>query len=213
MQGQAAVGLALFVGVEASQHRGPFVLHLVQQGLDLGAPGAFDHVEQVEIDAPGRDLEKRTDVAENVQHVEVGIHHHAGRHVSLEGRVDKARFHRALPPDRGAADRRQVHAEWHESRGAGGQLLAAEQLVLAADRLEKPLALIDAFRFAQEQQATAGKRVVEGVEYFFLQVVLEVDQQIAAADQVEPQEGGILQDVLTGKDDRFAQWLDDFVGG
>src|SRR5574343_1587930 len=53
---------------------------------------------------------------------------------------------------------------------------------------------------------------MEGVEYLFLKVVLEVNQQVAAADQVRAQEGRVLKNILTSKDDGFAERLDDFVG-
>ncbi len=48
----------------------------------------------------------------------------------------------------------------------------------------------------QEEDAAGAERVVEGREEPVLQFRLEVDEEVPAGEQVEPREGGVLDDVL-----------------
>ena len=78
----------------------------------------------------------------------------------------------------------------------------AEQLVLAADRLGR----------AEEQVPALAQREVEQADEALLDLGLEIDQQVAAADQVEARERRVLQQVLRREGDRLPERLPDAVG-
>ena len=58
--------------------------------------------------------------------------------------------------------------------------------------------------FAQEQKSSGLESVVERWQYFPLQVLFEIDEQITARDQVHPREGRITQKILPSEDDHLA---------
>src|SRR5206468_13106426 len=66
-------------------------------------------------------------------------------------------------------------------------------------------------RFAQEQEPSGFKCVVKRRQYLPLQVLFEIDEQIAARDQVHLREGGITQKILPGEDDHLAEELGDAI--
>jgi len=81
--------------------------------------------------------------------------------------------------------------------------------VLLVHRLEELREAPDGFRRAQIQEAARLERVVKDGEHLLLQARLEIDQQVAATDDVHARERGIADDVLSGEDDHLAQGLVD----
>src|SRR4030095_16729344 len=69
----------------------------------------------------------------------------------------------------------------------------------------------DRFRRAKTQIPSGLERVMEDWDHAFLQARFEVDQQIAATDQVHAGERRIADHVLPGKDDDLAQGLVDAI--
>jgi hypothetical protein len=67
------------------------------------------------------------------------------------------------------------------------------------------------FRRAEQNKATGIERVVKGVAHPLLQDSIEVDQNIAAGDQVDMGEGGILEQVTHCEQNRIAHLLPDSV--
>jgi hypothetical protein len=65
---------------------------------------------------------------------------------------------------------------------------------------------------AQKQEAVGQKREVEEGDDPVLQVGVEIDQQVAAGDQVELREGRVPDDVVRREDAHLAQFLGDDVG-
>ena len=55
---------------------------------------------------------------------------------------------------------------------------------------------LDGFGAPQKQQSTSAHGVVEGEQHALLNLTIEVDQQIAAADQINTGKGRILDHVL-----------------
>ncbi len=82
---------------------------------------------------------------------------------------------------------------------------------LLVDDPEQRFLLEDALRFAEEQEGTRVERVVEHRQQARLQLALEVDQDVAATDQIEAQEGRVLHQILAREDHRIAQALVDLV--
>ena len=71
--------------------------------------------------------------------------------------------------------------------------------------LEQVLLPGDALGGAEKQVPALAQREVEQGEHLLLDLRLEVDQQVAAADQIEPGERRVLQQVLGREGDRFPQ--------
>lgn len=85
-------------------------------------------------------------------------------------------------------------------------LPARENPMLLVDCLEELALARDAFRLAEAQIAAWPQRIVKRLHQPILQVGLEVDQQIAAGDQIEFREGRILGDAVSGEDAHLADF-------
>ena len=77
---------------------------------------------------------------------------------------------------------------------AGG--VVYEDLLVGADGPEDIRILPHRFRFSQEQVSSVIQRDVKDREQVFLKNRLEIDQQIPAADQIQPAEGRILKYIV-----------------
>ena len=90
-------------------------------------------------------------------------------------------------------------------------LLALVQLGLAVQHGKQVAKLADALGGAEKQHAAGFQRVVEQRNELLLQFHAHVDQQVAAADQVQPGERRVLDHVLLGEDQHVADALVDAV--
>ena len=79
------------------------------------------------------------------------------------------------------------------------------------ERLEQLPRVRQCFGLAQEQVAADVQGETEEGDNFLLGLRLEVDEHVAAGDQVHLREWGVGDQVLTRKDDRFAELLGDLV--
>ena len=59
---------------------------------------------------------------------------------------------------------------------------------------------INRFRHAQKEIAAGVERIVKGGKNFLLRRTGEVNENIATADEIEPGKGGILQQIMRGKE-------------
>ena len=59
---------------------------------------------------------------------------------------------------------------------------------------------INRFRRAQKEIAAGVERIVKGGKNFLLRRTGEVNENIATADEIEPGKGGILQQIMRGKE-------------
>ena len=84
-------------------------------------------------------------------------------------------------------------------------------LVLLVHRLEQVGEAADGFRGAQKQKSLRLERVMERGERLLLQARLEINQQVAATDEVHARERRVADEVLPGEDDHLAQRLADPV--
>lgn len=64
---------------------------------------------------------------------------------------------------------------------------------------------------AQKQHASFTQREMEQCDNLLLHLGPQIDQQIAAAHQIQPGKGRVGDQVLIGEHDRFAQQLVDVV--
>ena len=79
-------------------------------------------------------------------------------------------------------------------------------------RLEQLRASGDALGGTEEQKAAGSKRVVEQRNELLLQLGAEVDEDVAAGDEVELRERRIADQAVLGEDAHLAQLLDRLVG-
>jgi hypothetical protein len=75
------------------------------------------------------------------------------------------------------------------------------------DRREQARARVDRLGGAEEEVAAGQQREVEHLEHVLLRRPVEVDQQVAAAHQVQARERRVVQDVVLGEDQVVAQRL------
>ena len=182
--------------------------------LRLADEAAHDHVQlgtrqthELEAGGAGGGAEKRPDMAAKVQHLELFADDDARRHKALEqlalgdvlqvgdapGRLGKVR--------RLARRRRR---EAHVERRRVGAVAAAIQLGLAVDRREQLRRVTDALRAAEHQAALVGEGVVQDAQGAPLRRGLQVDQQVAAGDQIDAREGRVLEQVVAREDHQVA---------
>src|SRR5919106_4768295 len=72
-------------------------------------------------------------------------------------------------------------------------------------RMEQALVPGDALRGTEKQVPVLAQGKMEQSEHLLLHIRFEVDQQVAAADQIEPGKGRVLEQILWGKGGRVAQ--------
>src|SRR5258708_23596737 len=96
------------------------------------------------------------------------------------------------------------------NRGSGGGFPEII-FVLLVRRLKKLGETADGFRRAQKQKSLRLERVMESGQRLLLQTRLQINQEVAATDQVHARERRVGDEILPGEDDRFAQRLDDAI--
>jgi hypothetical protein len=109
--------------------------------------------------------------------------------------------------ERGVERRRVYPGQREIDRSMAGGPDPAEDAGLLVDRLEELLAAARRLAGAQEEGSSFAQTEVQQGEDAQLEIRLEVDQEVAAADDVEAAEGGILQDVLGREDHPLAELL------
>ena len=72
------------------------------------------------------------------------------------------------------------------------------------DGAKQVLAAVDRLGDAEEEAAARPQREVDDLERVPLRLAIEVDEEVAAADQVEAREGRVLQQVVRREDDHLA---------
>src|SRR6266852_197412 len=95
-------------------------------------------------------------------------------------------------------------------RNAG---LARVNLVLLVYKLKQAGMRTDRLRRAQHQEAVGIEGVMENRHHAVLQAGAEVDQDVAAADQVQFREGWIVGDIVAGEYAGIANVLMDLEAG
>ena len=78
-------------------------------------------------------------------------------------------------------------------------------------RVEQILVAGDAFRGTEKQMSVLAQREMEQGQQLALHLRFQVDQHVAAADQIEPRERRVLQEILGREGDRVAERLPGLV--
>ena len=89
--------------------------------------------------------------------------------------------------------------------------LPLKDLGLAIERAEERIMIAHAFGGAEEEPTVRLQREVEKRDELLLQLRAQVDQQIAATEQIELGKGRILDDVLLGEDQQVAEAFMDAI--
>src|SRR5438270_1893373 len=84
-------------------------------------------------------------------------------------------------------------------------------LVPFIDEIEELGGLADVLRGSENQEAPGFQGVVEEQYDLPLQDLVEIDQEVSAAHQIEPREGRVAGEVLAGEDAQIADRLRDLV--
>jgi hypothetical protein len=208
---RAAVLLALH---QARFHASRGLGCLEQRGAQLQANVGAHVVEQVVRRLAARALQEAPDAVGQVQHLVVEVDEHAGRRELLQRELVERREARTLrstlpvaAPHRRMQAGVQVRGHVADQRHVAprGQLrIHAVDAVFLVDRREHAAHRVGRFRGAQEQVAAGIQCDAEGFQRVGLGGAVEVDQQVAAADQVEPRERRIAQQVVQRKKHRLA---------
>jgi len=81
----------------------------------------------------------------------------------------------------------------------------------AVDRFEQFWRRVRRLGGSQEQKAVRVQRIVEDAAHLCLKLAFQIDQQVAAGDQVDPDEGRVLQRAVAGEQHDVAHLLADAV--
>ncbi|MEZ4601249.1 MAG: hypothetical protein R2940_15775 [Syntrophotaleaceae bacterium] len=93
--------------------------------------------------------------------------------------------------------------------GTGGT--GAKKLPFSVDDIEQIVEFADVLGGAEKQKPPLSEAVVQQGQNLFLQLLIHVDEQVAATHQIEVAEGGIAGEVVGGEDDHFPQLAGNFV--
>ena len=184
----------------------------------MGLQALARHVEDVQAGPPRGGLQEMAGAAVDIDHVAPLADDHAGGGVVREQQPIYLRVEVRLL--RGGSGQGHPHLEVHSAglrgkpveglRGRPG-LLAPENLPLLVHDLKQVAEAADGLRGTEEEQAAGLERVVEDGQQPALQVGVEVDEEVAAGDEVQLGEGRVLDDILHGEDGHLADLLADAI--
>jgi hypothetical protein len=182
------------------------LLRLLDSGTNAWDQPLAEHLQQVEGGFAGRRTEIEIGLSPELQDVEVTVDEHARRSVSREENPIRFAVHirhrlarlssllsARLHPCRGMASHDRVESR---PRGAG---LPHIHPLLRVLRLEQVAIRSEGLRMSQPQDAVWLERVVQSADHLLLRRRLQVDEQVAAADEIHPGERRIGQNVVPGE--------------
>ena len=185
----------------------------VQGGGEGGAQSFAGHLEDVaDAGFAGGRFEVETGAAVEIEDVALGVDQCAdqagvGEQLALGEFADRY-FGGGEGAVDGIAERgRLVGEERRRERGVvGGEAVfgAAVKFGFGIDGGKERGGLAHAFRIAEEEDAAGVERVVEQWDDFLLQLGGEVNEEVAAADEVEFGERRVFDDVVLGEDEHVA---------
>ena len=178
-----------------------------------GAQLVGQQVEQVGRGAPAPQGQDLLGPAEDVQELVVPVDQHRGRHVAPQQLVIGGQEHAVgqAPAGGDRAGRTRADRRHHQAHVGGQADVAAlaVDLPVAVDGVELVRQLAGRLAGPQEQIAAGLEAEVEQGQRLLLGRGLEVDEQVAAAHQVQAGEGRVADDVVTGEHHHLAQLLAD----
>ncbi len=189
--------------------------HAMEHAGDDRAQFVAEHLDQVLRRPPALDLEQRLGAAVAVDQLTLVIDEEARRHEALEQAVvdgEQLRADRGGPA--GGSERPGAAGTGQRQLQVGRQADVApllEDLGVLVDRLELVEQAAGALARSQKQVAAGLQREMEQREDGLLRVRLEVDQQVAAGDQIELRERRVANQVVRREDDALADVLRDVI--
>ena len=184
-------------------------------GIQKGMAGNF---REIESRSAGGRLEILAEVAPDAEDFQVFIDDNAGGQVARdEEALGLLELQRVRGTRRGGASAARgrklgnVLGKIGHQGGATGFL--AENVFAAIGRGEIVEELVDVFRFTQDQAAGRIEGVVELGDDALLRERMQAAQIMAATNQVHAREGGIIGQILAGKNTKVANGLGNEVSG
>src|SRR6185312_17070989 len=93
-------------------------------------------------------------------------------------------------------------------KGRAHAIMALEDAVLFVDGAEKLRFPADAFRWSDEQITPGPKRIMECLHHPMLEIVVHIDQDVAAGDHIYPGERRVSDQIMLGKHAHIADRVD-----
>src|SRR5262245_8223889 len=213
------LGLVVASQLDVVAHRGALRFdRLVQGGTQRQAQALARHRHQRAAWPPGWRLQILSGAGGIIDDVALAANHDVGRRVTLtHARLDRllqraARWHLAL--GRAAAASNTMPAKQRGQPWHGRAVLPAlEDAVLLVDRGEQIAVLRDVLGRAEEQEAMRLERIVEDRDDVPLQLAVEIDEKIAAGDQVHARKRRIAHHAMRREHAQVADRLLDDVAG
>lgn len=181
-----------------------------QHGQDLVMP---DQTEEIEGRLSRLQRDERRDFAANAGDLHLFVDQHAARSemggqegIVLAGRARHDRRGRRRDGNGGQRPRCGVEAGQCVCRLA----LAVDQR-LGRDGGELAGRAAETLRASQHQESARRQRVLQQRDRFLLELRVEVDQDVAAGQQIDPRVGRVARHVVRGEDAELPQRLGDLV--
>jgi hypothetical protein len=166
------------------------------------------HSRELQVGLPRRWLQVGADIADERTDLQVLVDIDARRCVAVEQHALEAGIRvaggRAGLPLVLQQRRMGGACRWPQRRRRTGRLARVDTVVLVDHRKQAGIAG-QRFGAAEEQHAARLQGVVEDPQHAVLQRPRKVDQQVAAADQVEVRERRVAADLLAGEDAQVPQ--------
>ncbi len=209
-------------GFDRAEFKGPsFVQDLTCGGGEAGGEVAREETGELEARAAFGDGGILGGGSEAVEDIQLIVEHEAGAAEAGEDSVCEGFGEARLIGERVALDGGQVHgmidhcSENTElqrlgQRGGDGVFFPKE-VVVRIQRLEVVLEVAEALAEPERKDAFGAEGVVQDGEHTLLGGRLEVNENIPATDEVDAGEGGILEEVVLGKDDTLPDGAADLV--
>src|SRR5471030_2967813 len=184
--------------------------YAMQRGPQLRAQLRVDEREQIARRLTADILKETSGVIGHMQDRAITIHGDVRRRIALEYALTQRRQRRwRLVPQTGppgdvegrGADQRQRR---HSARTNPFRLVNAVALVHLFEQVARDL---DRFRAAEKQKTARPQRKVKRLQHLALYGFIEVDQQVAARDQVHSRKRRITQGVVDGEHHFLTQFL------
>ena len=199
--------------------RPAFLACLAEQLAERVTELGTDHLQDVDAHVPRRQLEERARAAACSHDAKIAIHDHRRRGVAIEQEAVGVVL--SLPDRIHARPLADVPLEGPRGRGEQRQQRLG-LVVTAVDLLDVKLELLDGEReeirtrayglgAAQHQHPLGLERVVEDTQNLSLHRLVQVDEHIAADDEIELGERGIPGHVLSREDATLADLFVDAI--
>ena len=153
------------------------------------------------------------DLAEDVEQLETITQQEAGRRITAQQHGLSGIDHRGIagepmtassesPP--GYVGRARCERRVRQIQRQRYMAQDPVDLVLGADGGEIRLKLRQGLARTQKEEAARGQRILDSTQRALLGLSAEIDQEVAARDQIHPRKGRVFEQIVLGEDDTLA---------